>query len=128
MFRVPITGSVLSLAVGAFLYVIAATRWGLVISPGMRSQIAALFGTAILTILPAASFSGMFDPVSSLQGGARLIGEIYPTTHFLTIARGAFSKGLLFADLKSAFVPLVIAIPVLIGLGVVLLRKQEQSR
>ena len=91
----------------------------------MRSQIAALFGTAVLTILPAASFSGMIDPVSSLEGMGRLIGEIYPTTHFLTIARGTFSKALNFSDLYASFIPLALAVPVLLGLSAVLLKKQE---
>jgi ribosome-dependent ATPase len=92
----------------------------------VRSQVAALFGTAVLTILPAVQFSGMIDPVSSLEGAGALIGRIYPTTHFLTIARGTFSKALHFADLQASFVPLLIAVPVLVGLGTALLRKQER--
>jgi ribosome-dependent ATPase len=99
---------------------------GLLISTFMRSQIAAIFGTAVLTILPAANFSGMIDPVSSLEGAGRLIGEIYPTTHFLTIARGVFSKALGFSDLHAAFVRLALAAPVLIGLAALLLGKQER--
>src|SRR3546814_9520385 len=94
----------------------------------MRSQIAAIFGTAVLTILPAANFSGMIDPVSSLEGVGRVIGEIYPTTHFLTIARGTFSKALNFSDLHAAFLPLALAVPVLIGLSAALLNKQERDR
>src|SRR5690606_7672563 len=108
----------------AFLYVFAATGIGLVISTFMRSQIAALFGTAVLTILPAVQFSGMLDPVSSLEGVGAFIGQIYPTTHFLAISRGTFSKALHFDDLRASFVPLIIAIPVLLALGVALLRKQ----
>ncbi len=42
---------------------------GLLISTFLRSQIAAIFGTAVLTLLPATLFSGMIDPVSSLEGG-----------------------------------------------------------
>ena len=125
VFGVPLKGSFVTLSAGALLYVGAATAMGLVISTFMRSQIAALFGTAVLTMLPAANFSGMIDPVSSLQGAGRLIGEIYPTTHFLTIARGTFSKALVFSDLHAAFVPLAIAVPVLLGLSAALLRKQE---
>jgi ribosome-dependent ATPase len=106
--------------------VTSSTAIGLLISTFMRSQIAALFGTAVLTILPATQFSGMLDPVSSLEGAGALIGAVYPTTHFLTIARGTFSKGLHFADLQATFVPLLIAVPVLIGLGAVLLKKQER--
>jgi len=117
--------SFLTLCAAAFLYVVIATAFGLVISAFMRSQIAALFGTALLTILPAVQFSGVIDPVSSLEGAGAFIGRIYPTTHFLTIARGTFSKGLGFGDLHASFVPLLLAIPVVIGLGVALLRKQD---
>ncbi|MBO0799760.1 MAG: ABC transporter permease, partial [Blastocatellia bacterium] len=102
------------------------TGMGLVVSSFLRSQIAALFATAMLTIVPAVQYSGMLDPVSSLEGLGAFIGSIYPTTHFLTIARGTFSKGLGFTDLRASFVPLLIAVPVLIGLGVVFLRKQER--
>ncbi len=124
-FGVPLKGSFPTLAAGALLYVISATAIGLLISSFMRSQIAAIFGTAVLTILPAVAFSGMIDPVSSLEGAGRVIGNLYPATHFITISRGAFSKALGFADLYAAFIPLLIAAPVLIGLGVALLKKQE---
>ena len=126
LFRVPMTGSLPTLTFAALLYVIASTTLGLVISTFMRSQIAAIFGTAVLTILPAVEFSGMIDPVSSLEGAGRAIGQIYPTTYFLMITRGTFSKGLHFADLHLALIPLALAIPVLLGLGALLTRKQER--
>jgi ribosome-dependent ATPase len=125
-FRVPLKGSFPALAAAALLYVIATTALGLVISAFTRSQVAAIFGTALLTILPAVEFSGLIEPVSSLRGAGRVIGEVYPTTHFLVIARGTFAKGLDFLDLRASFLPLLIAAPVLIGLGVPLLRKQER--
>jgi len=126
LFGVPLKGSFAALTCAALLYVISATALGLVISSFMRSQIAALFGTMVMTTLPAVQFSGMIDPVTSLEGAGRWIGAIYPTTHFLTIARGTFSKALGFADLHAAFLPLVIAVPVLIGLGVTLIPRQER--
>ena len=125
VFGVPLKGSFAAEAAGALLYVICATAMGLLISTFMRSQVAALFGTAVLTLLPATLFSGLIDPVSSLEGGGALIGRIYPTTHFLTITRGTFSKALGFADLHGSFIPLLIAIPVLIGLSAAFLKKQE---
>jgi len=97
---------------------------GLVISSFMKSQIAAIFGTALITLLPATQYSGMVDPVSSLQGFGAFIGQIYPTTYFVTISRGTFSKALEFADLTNAFLALLIAVPVLLGLGAMLLKKQ----
>ena len=123
---VPLKGSFSVLAVGAFIYLAAATASGLLISTFMRSQIAAIFGTAILSIVPAVSFSGMIEPVSSLEGLGRLIGEVYPATHFLVIARGTFAKGLGFEALQGAFLPLLLALPVLLGLAVLLLSKQER--
>ncbi|MFA6283146.1 MAG: ABC transporter permease [Desulfurivibrionaceae bacterium] len=125
IFSVPMKGSFLALSTAALLYVISATAMGLLFSTFVRSQIAAIFGTAVLTILPAVQFSGMTDPVSSLEGMGRMIGNIYPTTYFLIIARGTFSKGLGFADLQASFMPLILAVPLLTGLCVLLLRKQE---
>jgi ribosome-dependent ATPase len=98
---------------------------GLLISTFMRSQVAAIFGTAVLTILPANQFSGMIEPVSSLEGVGALIGKAYPTTYYLTIARGTFSKALGFSDLQASFIPLLIAVPVLLGLSIGFLKKQE---
>jgi len=97
---------------------------GLLISTFMNSQIAAIFGTALLTLIPAVQYSGMIDPVSSLEGVGAVIGNIYPTTYFVTISRGTFSKALGFRDLADSFVPLLITVPVLLGLGIAFLKKQ----
>jgi ribosome-dependent ATPase len=124
VFRVPFTGSAVAYTCGAFLYVTVATAMGLLISTFMKSQIAAIFGTSLITLIPAMQFSGLIDPVSSLQGAGALIGRIYPTTYFVTISRGAFSKALDFRDLAGDFLPLLLALPVLLGLGALLLKKQ----
>jgi ribosome-dependent ATPase len=125
IFRVPITGNVLAMTVAALLYTLSATAVGLLFSIFMRSQIAALFATAIGTILPAVQFSGLINPVSSLEGAGAVVGRIFPTTHFVTICRGVFSKGLGFGDLGQPLLALAVAVPVLLGLCVLLLKKQE---
>ncbi len=125
-FRVPFTGSFMAFTAAALLYVIFATGMGLVISSFMKSQIAAIFGTTLITIIPAVQYSGMMDPVSSLEGAGAVIGRIYPTTYFMTVSRGTFSKGLEFGDLAGSFLPLLVAVPILLGLGVLLLRKQAR--
>lgn len=125
VFGVAHKGSFLTLTLAALLYVTIATGLGLLISTFMKSQIAAIFGTAIITLIPATQFSGMIDPVASLEGPGRWIGQIYPTSHFLTIARGTFSKALNLTDLWASFIPLLIAIPLVLGLSVWLLKKQE---
>jgi ribosome-dependent ATPase len=126
LFDVQLKGSFLALTGGALIYVLSATAFGLLISALVRSQVAALFATVVFRILPAVQFSGLVEPVSSMEGAAAFIGRIFPTTHFLTIARGTFSKGLGFSDLQASFVSLLLSVPVLIALAAVLLRKQER--
>ncbi|VTM50152.1 multidrug ABC transporter permease [Klebsiella pneumoniae] len=77
VFGVAHKGSFLTLTLAALLYVTIATGLGLLISTFMKSQIAAIFGTAIITLIPATQFSGMIDPVASLEGPGRWIGQIY---------------------------------------------------
>jgi ribosome-dependent ATPase len=125
LFRVPLKGDFLTDLAGAILYVTCATGIGLLISTVTRSQVAALFATAIVTLVPAGNFCGLTDPVSSLEGFGRFVGNIYPTAYYITISRGTFSKALGFAGLYGSFIPLLTAIPVLIGLSVLFLKKQE---
>ena len=121
---VALKGSLLALSIGALLYVIASTSLGLLMSAFTRTQIAALFATALATMLPAVQFSGLTSPVSSLEGGAALVGYFYPTTWFLLISRGTFSKALGFADLQMYFYALAAFLPVLTLASVLLLKKQ----
>lgn len=126
VFAVPLKGSFLALTLGALLYVIATTGLGLLMSAFTRTQIAAMAGTGIATLLPAIQFSGLTDPVSSLEGVGALIGKLFPTTYFLIISRGIFTKALDFSDLIRQFIALAAFIPILTLLSLVLLRKQEK--
>ena len=123
---VPFSGSVLAYTLGGLLYAVAATGLGLFISSFMNSQIAAIFLTTIVSMLLAVQYSGMIDPVASMEGSAAVIGAINPASHFITIARGAFSKALGLQDLTSSFLPLLAAGPVLLALSVFFLRKQAR--
>ena len=107
VFEVPLKGSFLVLLLGALIYVTATTAYGMLISAFTRTQIAALFGTAILTVLPATQFSGMMTPVASLSGTAQLMGRAFPMSYFVPISVGTFTKGLGFADLAPDLVALV---------------------
>ena len=126
VFGVPLKGSLAALSLAALLYVIAATGLGLLASTFTRSQIAALFVTMIGTLIPCVQFAGLIDPVSSLEGVGAFVGRIYPAAHFLTISRGVFSKALTLNDLWSSLWPLAAAVPVILGLSMALLRKQDK--
>lgn len=126
LFKVPLKGSFPMLLAGVLVYVVTTTGYGMVISAFCRTQIAALFGTAILTVLPATQFSGMLTPVSSLSGFARIMGSGFPMTYFRPISVGTFTKGLGFADLGTSLAALALFIPVLTMISMALLRKQER--
>ncbi len=126
LFSVPLKGSFLALLIGTVIYVFTTTGYGMLISTFCKTQIAALFGTAILTILPAQQFSGMMTPVSSLSGTAQIIGRCFPMSYYRPISVGTFTKGLGFADLGSSILTLIVFIPVLTTISLLLLRKQER--
>ena len=126
LFNVPMKGDFWTAAAGALLYVSCTTGIGIFVSTLTRTQVAALFATAIATLVPAVHYCGLIDPVSSLSGFGAMIGNIYPTTYFMNISRGTFNKALDFAGLYGSFIPLLIAIPVLFGLSAALLKKQEK--
>ncbi len=126
IFQVPLKGSFPVLLLGALIYVTTTTAYGMLISTFTSTQIAALFGTAILTVIPATQFSGMMTPVASLSGGAQLVGRAFPMSYFNPISVGTFTKGLGFADLSQDLLALALFVPILLLLNSLLLRKQER--
>jgi ribosome-dependent ATPase len=126
VFQVPLKGNFPALLLGVLIYVIAMTAYGMLISAFTRTQIAALFGAAILTVLPATQFAGMMTPVSSLGGGAQVIGRAFPMTYFVPVSVGTFTKGLGFLTLTPDLAALAVFVPVLTLMNVLLLRKQER--
>ena len=58
VFGVPIKGPFLTLLIGTVIYVVSTTGFGQLISSFTRTQVAAVFATAILSIVPAVNFSG----------------------------------------------------------------------
>jgi ribosome-dependent ATPase len=126
LFGVPLKGSAAALSLAALLYVTATTGLGLLISSLTSSQVAAVFATAILTMMPTMQFSGLLQPVATLEGPARMIGAVWPTTWYLHASLGAFTKGLGARDLLSDLVALAIFIPCLTLASVLALREQDR--
>ena len=93
VFKVPLRGSFPTLLIATLIYVSATTAYGMVVSSFARTQIAALFGTAILTVLPATMFAGMMVPVSSLTGMAKIMGRAFPMSYYLPVSVGLSQRG-----------------------------------
>ena len=125
VFDVPIKGSFLTLLIGTVVYVVATTGFGQLISSFTRTQVAAVFATAILSIVPAVNFSGLFAPVSSLSGGAKILGLTFPSAWYQPVTVGVFAKALGMPDLWRNIAAIAIIALAYLILSLVLLRKQE---
>ena len=125
IFGVPIKGPFLTLLIATFVYVFATTGFGQLISSFVRTQVAAVFATAILSIVPAVNFSGLFAPVSSLSGTAKVIGLSFPSAWYQPVTVGVFAKALGMLDLWRNVVAITIIALAFLVLSLLLLRKQE---
>jgi ribosome-dependent ATPase len=125
VFAVPVKGSWLALVVGAVIYLGAATAFGLVVSTLTRTQVAAVFATAILALIPVSQFSGLLVPVSSLSGAGRALGLAFPASWFQQISMGTFNKGLGFSELWFNHLVLAAFVLAFITAASLILRKQE---
>jgi len=125
VFNVPVKGSFAALALGTLLYVFSTCGFGQLVSTFTQTQVAAVFATTVLSVIPTVNFSGLLVPVSSLTGQGRLIGLMFPAAWFQPISVGTFTKGLGFADLWSnALVLAAFALVYLLAAQIVL-QKQE---
>jgi ribosome-dependent ATPase len=126
VFAVPIKGSFLVLTLCTLLYVTATTGVGMVISTFTSSQVAAVFVTTVLTMLPTIQFSGFMQPVSTLLGRAKVLGSIWPTTYYMHASKGVFTKGLGLDLWAQDLIVLACIIPILWAVSALALEKQEK--
>ena len=125
-FGVPLNGSAAALLTGTLLMCATTTATGLLVSCFTRSQVAAIFITAVGTVMPAMSFSGFLVPVSSLQGGAYIMGKILPSAWYANLTTGTFVKGLGYPDLVREHFILGGYYLIILTLAVLNLKKQER--
>ena len=125
VFHVPVKGSFGALALGALLYVFSTCGFGQLISTFTQTQVAAVFATTVISVIPTVNFSGLLVPVSSLTGQGRVIGLMFPAAWFQPISVGTFTKGLGFSDLWfNALILALFALGFLVAAHI-FLQKQE---
>jgi ribosome-dependent ATPase len=126
VFHVSVKGSFGALAFGALLYVFSTCGFGQLVSTFTKTQVAAVFATTVLALIPVVNFSGLLVPVSSLTGAGRAIGMAFPSGWFQPISIGTFTKGLSYSDLGfNAFMLVVFAVVYFIAAHT-FLQKQEK--
>lgn len=126
IFNVPVKGSAWAMFFGALLAICASTSFGLLVSTFVKSQVAAIFATAILMMVPTLNFSGMMYPTSTLSSQTYLFAHAFPGAWFQLISLGGFTKGLGFADFFNSYGALLIIYLIYISLAAIRLKKQEK--
>jgi ABC-2 type transport system permease protein len=99
LFHVAFVGSALLLALMTLIYVLTALSLGLMISTVASSQLTAMMGALIITLLPSMMISGFIFPISSMPKALQWISCLVPARYYLRIVRGIMLKGNSFADL-----------------------------
>ncbi|OOF58549.1 ribosome-associated ATPase/putative transporter RbbA [Rodentibacter genomosp. 2] len=126
LFNVPVKGSFWAMSLGGVIMIATATAFGLLVSSFVKSQIAAIFATAIIAIIPALNFSGMLYPTSTLPTNVNIIARLFPGFWFQLISLGGFTKGLGFTDFLNSYATLLLIGSIYFFGAVALLKKQEK--
>ena len=93
VFGAPFKGDPFFFFFASVLYVLCTTGMGLIVSVLVRTQVAAILITFIVTVVPSVFYSGIFVPVPSLGEGARVVAHLLPAMYYTDIVAGCFLKG-----------------------------------
>ncbi len=119
LFAVPMLGSLVLLSLALVLFMAANLGVGFTFSTIARNQLQAVQMTFFF-FLPSLLLSGFMFPFRGMPVWAQALGEIFPLTHFLRIARGILLKGNGVAEIAGSLWP--IAVFLLVAATVALLR------
>ena len=121
-FRIPFTGSVLTLLLAAGLFILSGLAVGLYISAISNTQQEA-FLSMYMFFLPAIILSGFLYPIDTMPTVFRHLTVLNPLRHFLDVVRGVFLKG---ADLADVWLP-CLALAAMAVLGLVIATRRFRN-
>jgi len=125
-FRVPFRGDFLGYLILATDYLLAGMGFSLLVANFTRSQQTAMFLVLMVFFAPSFFIAGLITPVDTRSLGSQLVAYSLPATHFISISRSVFLKGLGVVDLLSpALLLLVMGVG---GLAISLLMFRKKLR
>jgi ABC-2 type transport system permease protein len=92
LFHVPIAGNIWLLFAIVLIFIVANLAVGITFSTLAQNQLQAV-QMGYFFFLPSLLLSGFMFPFRGMPHWAQTIGELFPLTHFLRIARGILLKG-----------------------------------
>jgi len=122
LFRVPIVGNVFLLACLTTLFIATNLAMGYTFSTLAKNQLQAV-QMAMMTFLPSMLLSGFLFPYAGMPVWAQYLGEVFPLTHFIRIARSVMLKGSTLIDLRYDTLALFILMLVVMAIAVTRFRR-----
>jgi ABC-2 type transport system permease protein len=122
-FRVPFRGSLLVFFPLVLDYLFASMGLSLMIANFVRNQQTAMFLVLMVFFVPSFFIAGLIVPVTD-EPVAGAFARILPTTHFITISRGVFLKGLGVGALAEQALPLLAIGVATLAVSLMLFRKK----
>jgi ABC-2 type transport system permease protein len=96
VFRVPLRGSILVLAVSVCVFLFGALFWGIFVSAVAKTQLAAYQMGVLSSFLPAFLLSGFVYAIETMPAVIQAITHIIPARYVVSIMKGVFLKGVGF--------------------------------
>ena len=127
LFGTPFKGSFPFFLGASVIYVTCTTGIGLLVSLLVRTQVAAMIMTAIITVVPSVLYSGLLVPIPSLDAAARVEAHLFPAMYYTNVALGSFLKGVGLEVLWGDVAILAVYAAVLWTLSFFLLRKRPRT-
>ncbi len=92
VFRVPLRGDLLLLAISTMLFVACSLGIGLIISARAESAESANIVALLISFLPAFMLSGFAFPLDSIPRFLQFVSYLFPGRYMIAISRGVFLK------------------------------------
>ena len=94
VFGTPFKGHPVFYYAASIIYVICTAGVGLLVSLLVRTQVAAVMLTMVISFVPAMLYSGLLVPIESMGTATKIESHLFPTLYYLRITWGSFLKGL----------------------------------
>jgi len=124
LFDVHIKGSIPLLLVTAFFYLIGVLGIGILVSTVTQTQIAAMFGAIMASMLPSILLSGFIFPIRQMPAVLQVLTIVVPARYFIEILRDIYLKGLGIEAFWKEILYIVIFGFVMIGMAARRFRKK----
>jgi ABC-2 type transport system permease protein len=99
VFGTPFKGDPLFYYAASVIYVLCTAGAGLLVSLLVRTQVAAVMLTLVISFVPAMLYSGLLVPIESMGTATKIESHLFPALYYLRISWGSFLKGLGWAEL-----------------------------